>query len=554
MEWLNTRFTKSICAAIVVLLIAAQACKNYYKVSANSDISVVTDTTNTANMNRFFILRSGPEAFFMKNIVLSHDRKSLNCTLVALPAEHTLHLHNGRGGNMRYKLDEPEAAVINEVHMYTVRDSAAVAGRNYFLPFNKITKIEVLEKDKGRTSGSYFLGGLAVTAGVIVVAAVIIAATKSSCPFVSAYDGNNMVLQGEIYGGAIYPQMARDDYMRLQMAPDSNGNLRVQISNELKEKQFTDIAELMVVTHDKNVQMMVDEHGKLYSVSAPVLPLTATVANRDVLPLLNQKNDDRFYSFDDTLLSTGVNQLKLSFNKPANAKKAKLVLRLKNTYWLDVTYGKMTEGFGSYYNTFIKQQYSKPLADLKRWTKEQEMPLHVELNTNSGWQTAGDITTFGPLADRETVIPLDLSNITGNNFDVQLSSGFMFWDIDYAAVDYSDDQDFEVSNIKPSKATDEKGQDLTHLVSNADGSYLEQPVPGNAAVIDYKYKPLSDKNKTQTFILHAKGYYEHVRDYKGPLDLIFLNQFKKPGALSAYSMRLYKEAMVGDVQPIFSTK
>jgi len=554
MKWLNTHFKQSICAVVVLLLIVAQSCHNYYRVSKKSNITVVTDTASVANIKRYFILRSGSDAYYMSNIMLSKDRKSLTCLLQALPEEHTLHLRNGRGGNMRFKIAKPEAVVVNEVHLYIAGDSAAVAGRSYFLSLNKVMKIEVLEKDKGRTTASYILGGLAITGGALFVAGIIVLATKSSCPFVSAYDGDNMALQGEIYGGAIYPQLARDDYMELKMAPAPNGNLQLQISNELKERQYTDLAELIVVTHNEDVRVMVDENGKLYSISAPVSPVAATVANRDVLPLLSKQKDDQYYSFDDTLTQTGINHLRLTFNKPANAKKAKLVLRLKNSYWLDVTYGKMTMGFGGYYNTFIKQQYNKPVADLKRWAKEQEMPLHIELNTNNGWQNAADITTFGPLANRETVIPLDLANVTGNSVNLQLSTGFMFWDIDYAAIDFSDGADYQVSSLKPLMATDETGKDVTQLITAADGRYMEQPVPGNAAVIEYKFKPQADIHKTRTYFLHAKGYYEHVRDYKGGIDLPFLGQFKKPDALSAYGMKLYKEMMTDRPQQILSSK
>lgn len=60
--------------------------------------------------------------------------------------------------------------------------------------------------------------------------------TAISRPFVSANNGNGLILQGEIYGGAIYPQLARIDYLPLQMAPLSDGTLQVRISNDLKAK------------------------------------------------------------------------------------------------------------------------------------------------------------------------------------------------------------------------------------------------------------------------------------------------------------------------------
>jgi len=554
MNLLINKTSKGILMAItVIFLLATWSCSHYYQVSKTSK-QVTPDSLISANPTRYFILRSGTNAYYMDSITLSQDRKSLSCKLEELWPGHKLHLRNGRGGSMRYKAGQPEAAVLNEIHLYVPKDNAAVTGKNYVLQLSDITKVEVLEKDHARTIASYVLGGLGVTVGVVLVAAVIVAATKSSCPFVSAYDGNNMALQGEIYGGAIYPQMARDDYMELKMKPSSPGHLKLKISNELKERQYTDLAELMVVTHDKNVQILVDETGKLYSVSNPIPPLTAIAADKDVLSMINHENDDKCYSFDDTTATTGVNQLNLTFARRPNAKKAKLILRLKNSYWMDVTYGKMTEGFGSYYGTFIKQQYNKPLAELKQWVKEQEIPLHIALNTASGLQNVADLTTAGPLATREIVVPLDLAGLNGNEIQLQLSTGFMFWDIDYAAIDFSDDTQYSVSTLIPNKATDETGRDVTKLLAVADGKYLEQPVPGNAVDIDYLAKPNTDPKKTQTFILHAKGYYEHVRNFKTSLDLGFLEQFKKPNGFSRYSLQLYKATLSNNLPPMFAAR
>lgn len=528
------------------MFISAISCNHYYRVNKNSNNFAITDTANL--YWRYIILRTGINSYFMNNIELSADKKTVSCILENLPDEHKLHLRHGRGGSMRYNAYKPESVIINEVHLYIPRDTMAIAGAKYTLALEKIKKIEVLEKDNGATTASYILGGLGITVGTILVAAVIAVALKSSCPFVSAFDGNQIGLQGEIYGGAIYPQMTRDDYMALKMAPLPNGNLQLQISNELKERQYTDIAELMVVTHNKGVQILVDEYGKLYSISKPEYPITACVENKDVLPLLKEKKDERIYSFDDTTSKLGVNNLNLKFNRPTNTTSAKLILRLKNSYWLDATYGKMTMGFGSYYNSFIKQQYTKPVSVLNQWVKEQAMPLHVELNTDNGWQNTANITTFGPLAYRETVIPLDLTNVTGNEINVRLSTGFMFWDIDYAAIDFSENEAFEVRTLLPKKATDETGKNVIQLINKADGNYLEQPVPGNAVRIEYAFKGNKTPNKMQTFILHAKGYYEHVRDYKGGINISFLEQFKKPYRLSTYSMELYKEALKGNVE------
>jgi len=298
----------------------------------------------------------------------------------------------------------------------------------------------------------------------------------------------------------------------------------------------------------------VDETGKPYSIAKPIAPIAAKAGETDILPLLREKNDDKYYSFDDTSASTGVNQIQLSFARPLNAKKAKLILRLKNSYWMDATYGKMTEGFGSYYNAFIQQQHSKPLSELKKWISDQQIPLEVALNTKTGLQHITDIATFGPLASRSIVVPIDLTNVNSDEIQLQLSTGFMFWELDYAAIDFSEEAGFSISTLKPAMATDETGRNVTGLLTAADGKYLEQPNIGNSVNIEFVSDKHKDRRKIETYILHAKGYYEHIRDYRTPLNLGFLEQFKKPNGLSRYSMQLYKAALNNPKQLFFSMR
>jgi hypothetical protein len=242
--------------------------------------------------------------------------------------------------------------------------------------------------------------------------------------------------------------------------------------------------------------------------------------------------------------------LHLSFIKPANKRAAKLVLRLKNSYWLDMVYGKFTQGFGKYYPTFIKEQSAKPVEQLERWKNEQQLPLQVSLHTSKGWQGQQRLPLIGPLAMREIVIPLDLLNNNDKQINIQLSAGFMFWEIDYAAIDFSNNASMKVTRLKPVKAKDEKGANVLPLLLKEDNNFLQQPIAGNVTVIEYPYSQMKDSSEAQTYILHAKGYYEHVRNFTNSADVNFLAKFKQPGALSSYSMQLYKQAINEDLSSI----
>src|SRR6185503_7447520 len=199
---------------VLVLLLVFAGCNRYYKaVTANVKDTPDKSVDSLKSQNRYFILRTPSQAYFMRNIILSEDRKKIACMLDDVPLEHLDYVYKGKG-NLQYK----ESYVLNEVHMYIGNDSPLNKG-NYILSLDQIQKIEVIEKDKKRTTNSYVIGALGYTIGAIAVVAIIVVATKSSCPFISAYTNNEFVLQGETYGGAIYPQLARDDYMPLRMTP-----------------------------------------------------------------------------------------------------------------------------------------------------------------------------------------------------------------------------------------------------------------------------------------------------------------------------------------------
>ncbi len=520
------------------------ACHTFYKattVNTGSNANTAGSIDSLKLQSRYFVLRNGNNAYYMNNIVLSGDQKTLECTLDTLPPSHKLHLVNGRHGRMQYKRsDSSDRQVLNEVHLYITQDNTATLG-HYTLPLDKVQKIEVLEYDKKRTTNSYVIGAVGFTLGAVLVSTVIILATKSSCPFVSAYDGNEFTLQGEIYGGAIYPQLARYDFLPLKMATTDDGSLQLKISNELKERQYTDMAELWVINHNKNSKVLADEAGNLYSIAQPQVSISARLNNKkEVSAALKKRDDYSVLYMDDTTTADAHNEVVMQFKKPAGATKGKLVLDLKNSYWLDLLYGELAKGFGRYYETYLKKQRNKPASELLKWTQEQQIPLEVSVKTTEGWKKVTSITTTGPLAAREIVVPIDVSKSGGPFSEIKLSSGFMFWEIDYAAMDYSADEPFTVQKLSPILATDELGKNVLELLQREDGHYLEQPLIGNIVTLTYKTSS-AEKEKTQTYILKTKGYYEHIRDFKTRPNITFLRQFTKPNAFPIYGRALYKK-------------
>ncbi len=526
----------------LILLFTCAGCHNYYKVTTSKKDPNVIDSLN--NVNRDFILRNGNKAYYMKIQSMSDDQKTVQVTLDSLSWIHRLYYYNGPKNNLKYKITNPtQKIVLNEVHFYIPYDSSIKVPSSYTLSLDKVQKIEVIEKDKPRTTSSYILGAIGYTLGAMAVAAIIIAATKSSCPFVSADDGNSFSIQGEIYGGAIYPQLAKHDYLPLKLAPTADGAYHIKISNELKEIQYTDLAELWVIEHQPKTKVLAGTNGELYSISDPQAPIEASLRyHNDALKNIAEANDLHMQYFDDSASKNGTNDLMVTFHKPEQAKQAKLLLTLKNSYFLDYLYGELAKGFGKYYASYIKKQHKKTAAELLKWVSEQKIPLEISIKTAEGWKKVQELNTIGPLATREVVIPIDLSGITSKELQLRLSSGFMFWEIDAMAIDYSSNTDFAVEKLSLAQATDEKGKDIRSLINSEDGQYLAQPEIGNVATLEYKAGKKKE-GMAYSYVFHTKGYYQHIRNFTGKADIKFLKQFTKPNAFPLYGIESYKQKL-----------
>jgi hypothetical protein len=518
--------------AICVLLTADTSCfRHYYKIAKGPVEATPARITQLQEDSRYFILRSGPNAYRMKDVSVDSERQLVHCTLDSLPIEHLLHVRGGlRHGNKQYRFAKPERVVLTEVHLYVPTEQMQYG--DFTLDLRRVENIEIIQKDNGRTTGSYVLGSVAVV-GTIAATALIIT-VLTSCPFVSAYDGQQFILQGEVYGGAVYPQLSRHDYLRMNMLPTPSGKLQIKISNELKEIQHTDLAELLIVNHKPDVNVYADACGNIFSIAHPVQPVSVTGADAGSLAT----KDNRVAQFDDPASPT--NAIIMQFNKPADAKRGKLVLSIKNTYWLDQLYGKMLEGFGNYYGEFVKQQSGKPAATLNKWTSEQQIPLSVSVKQSAGWKTITELPPAGPLLSRDVVVPVNVSSVDGDVVEVRLSTGFMFWEIDRAAIDYSDEGRLTIAKQKPVVAVDEKGNDVTQRLLQPDDICLDQPSPGNVTTVTFDYQQ-PPAGEIQTYILHTKGHYETLRNFSGKPDLVFLKQFKQPGALSKFSIDMYRK-------------
>ncbi|WNH10307.1 hypothetical protein [Thalassobellus suaedae] len=407
------------------------------------------------------------------------------------------------------------------------------------IPFSAINSISVNDKNTGRSIAYAALG----TIGVIAVIGIIYALTKSSCPFIYIQNGEEFIFTGELYPGVLTANQQRDDYLLLPNIADVNNVYSIKITNELKEIQYTDFVQLLEVNHPEHVKVLLDKNGNPHTFSNIMSPVNVLVDNlkTDGSPALVKDNTS--YLFDSKMnTSSSTRNIELKFNKPIDSETAKLYLTVKNSMWLDYAFGKFNEQFGTYYNQFQKNQQETTKEKSTLWMNAQNIPLSVYLKTNTGWEFVDRVNTVVPMASRDIAVPIDLKNVTGNDVVVKLETGFMFWEVDYAGIDFTENLPLDVNYINPDEAIDGNHANVTELLSASDQNYFVQPNIGDEVVVHFKInEPKADLNRT--FFLKNRGYYNYIRNYDGEPNFQKLKLFKEAGAFTDFSKYEYEALM-----------
>lgn len=547
-------FRQGFFCLVSIGLFGFLGCATFYKpVSVDSgtsekSIKIITEQTS----KKYFILRQGVYNYAMKDIHVDSDSETLMAILTPVDSIHMKYIHASMFHN---KFKSTDNLVLQEIHIYSKLSSPPDISKVFSLPLDQIEEIELIEYDQKRMK-KQMLTVIGVTVAVGLVAGLIIALSDfdiynhrvtpdgpktTSCPYVSVFDGEQYWLQGELYGGAMNHTLERMDFLPLKIRP-IDGAFQIRISNELKERQYTDFADLMIIEHSDRVKAGRGTDGKIYQFSNPALPFSANLNGKlDVLPsILHQ--DLKKCSFDDTSNASGINQLMLEFQKEVGIHSSKLVLQVKNSFWLDMLYREYSSHFGRRYNDWQEAQEKRPAEQLTQWIEDQDMPLTVSIYSDNRWKTVTRLDMIGPLEYRQIIVPLE-PDPSGETVKIKLSTGFYFWELDYAGMDFTPEEPVRITTLQPSFAQDENGRDVLSEIKDNDQKYLGQLETGNYAMIKYKCTQSVPPGKAWSVILNTKGYYEPIREFEGSPDRSFLRKFKAPGELALYSLNQYRSVL-----------
>ena len=482
---------------------------------------------------KYVIIHSDSLYWHLSEVVINEDTQTLSGTVQPITSEHQYKKPRESKRVHRYK--KIKQAPLNEVHFNLKSATNFELNQTANIPLENIESISVNDKNTGRAIANVLLG----TVGTVFVALLLVAALKSSCPFVYIKNGKEFDFVGELYPGTITANMQKDDYLPLPHVEAEKDTYTVKIANYLKEIQYTDYVQLVLFNHSTDVEVLLDSEGGFQTFKNIIAPRDVVVDDdlKHVEPAL--KKDNIFYAFNTSVnTEKSTRNLKLEFDKPKESQEAKLYLTAKNSVWLDYIFGKFNEQFGMYYNTFQKEQQEVSRDSIKGWTEGQNIPLSVYLKTNKGWKLVEKINTVGPMAMRDLVVPLELKGINKDKIQIKLETGFMFWEVDYVGMDFSKNIDLKPEYISPSKAVDQVGNNVTESLLNQDNNYLIQPNIGDEVTVSFSVeKPKPEL--VQSVFLKNRGYYNYIRDYKGIPDFEKLKSFRIDNTFTKYSEKVY---------------
>jgi hypothetical protein len=530
-------FSKFALIAFVAILSVFSAC-SYYRVTTTpyADQNTISPLTN---LNKVFVIHYGSNVYIINKIKLENDsiKGSFLADYYQFPVnKNTFPIENSSN---KYKPKKGDRRIVNEVHLY-VQLGALTTPNSTSIALKDITRCDIYKHDAAKTTivGILTVFGILVSPYVIIaLILLILAVTGSSCPYVYVNNGHGFVFAGEIYSGAIYAPLERNDYLTLPQLVSVNGKYQLKIANELQEVQHTNLMELIVIDHPVKSEVLIDKYGKCQTGAEIVSPLTASnFIGTDILDLVKTKDSLCYIGFTpdkDAPLTDGAI---MTFDLPKGAKTAKIFVRARNSIWLDNVYKNFHGMLGSYNDKWTEKQNNSDPKKLMDWTISQKIPLLVYVEKNGQWVYFDNFNMVGPMALKDDVLSIDLTGIDKDKLKIKLEAGAYFWEVDFVGVDFSANIPVKMSTISLDNAITEDKIEVVGLLNSDDSNYYVQPETDNVAELTFTVPEKT--NLDRTVILHSKGFYQINQESKGLPQMKKLKKIRKPGKFPEYSRKL----------------
>jgi len=412
----------------------------------------------------------------------------------------------------------------------------------------KDVKSLIVEKEE-QNSTQTLIAVLGITAGLILLIGIIIAATKESCPFIYSFNGEKYIFDAEPYGGAVAEGLKKTDYSRLEDLKELNGKYKLLMRNEADETQHTDEIKLLVIEHPIGTEVAPDVSGKFTVFEKAITPLSVTDENgKDISVFFNKKDNVQWQT--DMPDQTGFDSEKLrhditiKFSKPKDAKKVKLLVNAGTALWGGYMIKSMLNMRGNKVDEWYEDINNKgpELTRLYNFMEREELySLKVNVLENGKWINRGLIPAAGPFLDEDRIVELNIENAGGDTLFIKLCPPYGYWKFDYAGIIYESNVNAKITELPLSYAKNEKGQDLRDSMLSIDGKYYSMPDTTSSAYLEFDVPPLNVK-MDRSLYLKTTGYYDiHLKKDKPEQKELIEKIYDTPGLILEMTMKEYIE-------------
>jgi hypothetical protein len=417
-----------------------------------------------------------------------------------------------------------------------------------------VYKLEVKETN---VAGSVIAIAMAATVFVIIVAGLSdsggsytpppSSSSQSSCPVLYVERDGIRHLVGEPYAGAAVGALERQDL--LPVPGLETGRNRLVMTNEARETQYTDFAELVIADHPAHLRAVATHDQRVLLVGPPQAPLKAVdTSGREVTASVLAR-DELVWQTDLTPLMDVADpglteEVVFTFPRPAPGESPVLELNLSNTYWLDYVMNRFFALMGDQFQLGMQRAARSEMRGLlASWKEREGIDLKVEVQAAGGWREAGHVISAGPLALRQVAVPLPevQPGQASGELTVRVTGGVGFWKIDQAALSCASSEAPRLRSVAPAAVTGAGGRDESALLANVDGQYQVLPQVGDRVDLEFDLPP-AEQGLARTAFFHTSGYYEAHQPLDAENSLARLKTIAdQPGGLAAFSLEVFRK-------------
>ncbi len=421
------------------------------------------------------------------------------------------------------------------------------------LPLKEVDLVWARKVNWGATVGVNFVAYAVVIVGISALVYYSQPKEEQSCPLIYSFNGEEYILDAEPYGGAVCRGLERLEWVGLDNLKPVDGRYRLLMTNKRDETDRTDELRLVVADHAPDLFVVPDTSGRMRTFRSPRAPLSAVDAltGRDILSLISEA-DDRFWvgrieGKDPRNDRDLKDEIIVEFAKPAGAKKAKLLADLCNTDWGVGAAEQLLAARGRTLPAWLAEVDARGPAywsALSWFVREEMFNLQVRVETPSGWTSRALLQGSGPVIAKSKAYELDLAAVPGERVRIKLTPASGFWLIDRLALDFSEDEPVQVTEVAPEAAVDEGGRDVSAELASTDGRYFVMGADGGRAEVRFEV-PAMAPALARTIFIKARGYYDLPVDTTADPDPEIVGKFGSPGESLRYVLMRHPAIAAG---------